>query len=76
MTYGVFLFFLAIVVIMTIFVIFCVPETKGVPVEEVDVLLMSKHWLWSRVMAGPGLPVNEDEVIQQGGAASVEKPVL
>ena len=34
---------------MTIFVILCVPETRGVPVEEVDELLVRKHWLWSKV---------------------------
>lgn len=63
MQWGVFLFFLGLVVIMSIFVFLCIPETKGVPVEEVDVILMSNHWLWGKVMAGgPGLPQHDDPI--------------
>eukprot|EP00798_Chlamydomonas_sp_ICE-L_P024848 gene24848-10505_t len=50
--WGVFLLFSGFVVLMTLFIIACVPETKGVPVEEVDVLVVKKHWLWSKVVAG------------------------
>eukprot|EP00887_Chlorella_sp_A99_P000118 scaffold16.g118.t1 len=35
MEYGVFLFFAGFVMIMTVFVFFLVPETKGVPLEEI-----------------------------------------
>jgi hypothetical protein len=37
---------------MTIFVILAVPETKGVPIEELSEVILNKHWLWSRVAAG------------------------
>jgi MFS transporter, SP family, sugar:H+ symporter len=35
MEYGIFYFFVGWVVIMTLFVMFLVPETKGVPMEEI-----------------------------------------
>lgn len=52
MKWGTFLFFAGWVVIMTIFVILCVPETKGVPIEELSEKIGNQHWLWSRVVAG------------------------
>ncbi len=76
MKWGVFLFFLGIVVIMTIFVFFCVPETKGVPVEEIDVILMRKHWLWGPMMeGGPGLPEREDSAGFAAGRISTKSVV-
>jgi hypothetical protein len=50
--WGTFLFFAGFVVLMTIFVILAVPETKGVPIEELSEVILTKHWLWSRVAAG------------------------
>ena len=52
MEYGVFFMFCGFVVLMTLFVMLFVPETKGVPVEEMDVVMLNKHWFWSRVVAG------------------------
>eukprot|EP00775_Hariotina_reticulata_P009191 gene9191-9357_t len=52
MKWGTFLFFAGFVVLMTIFVIIAVPETKGVPIEELSEVILNKHWLWSRVAAG------------------------
>lgn len=52
MKWGTFLFFAGWVVIMTIFVILCVPETKGVPIEELSEKIGNQHWLWSKVVAG------------------------
>lgn len=49
MEWGVFLFFAGWVFIMTLFVIFFVPETRGVPVEKVQVLF-AKHKIWRKVM--------------------------
>jgi MFS family permease len=51
MEFGVFVFFGAFVAAMTAFVFFFVPETKGVPIENVDVEF-SKHWFWKRFLAG------------------------
>ncbi len=46
---GVFLFFAGFVVCMTVFVVLCIPETRGVSVEDIDQLVMS-HWLWRRIV--------------------------
>ena len=51
MEFGVFLFFAAMVAIMTVFVFVLVPETKGVPLEEVYTLYC-KHRVWKKVI-GP-----------------------
>uniref|UniRef100_A0A383WEJ5 Major facilitator superfamily (MFS) profile domain-containing protein n=1 Tax=Tetradesmus obliquus TaxID=3088 RepID=A0A383WEJ5_TETOB len=53
--WGTFLFFGGFVLLMTLFVILCVPETKGVPIEELSEVIIHKHWLWSRVVAGAPL---------------------
>jgi MFS transporter, SP family, sugar:H+ symporter len=59
--FGVFLFFAGWIVVMTVFVYFFVPETKGVPIEEM-VLLWRKHWLWKRCMPSVSL---EEEVVDE-----------
>ncbi|KAI3891434.1 hypothetical protein MKX03_020716 [Papaver bracteatum] len=55
--YGIFLFFAGWIVIMTIFVWVFLPETKGVPIEEM-ILLWRKHWFWKKIM--PDIQVQED----------------
>jgi hypothetical protein len=45
----VFLFFAGFVFIMTVFVFFFVPETKGVPVERVEALF-AEHPRWVKLM--------------------------
>lgn len=57
MEWGVFLFFAGWVAIMTLFVIFFVPETRHVPVEQVQVHF-ARHKIWKKLM-GPAA----DEVI-------------
>ena len=47
--YGIFLFFASWITIMTIFVYLFLPETKGVPIEEM-ILLWRKHWFWKRIV--------------------------
>ena len=54
MTWGVFIFFAGFVIAMSIFVALCVPETRGIPVEEVYEIISKKHWLWSKVVAADG----------------------
>jgi len=51
MEWGVFLFFAGFVVLMTCFVFFLLPETKGLPIERVQAKF-AKHKLWSKLM-GP-----------------------
>ncbi|KAJ8761503.1 hypothetical protein K2173_001637 [Erythroxylum novogranatense] len=45
--FGLFLFFAFFVVVMTIFVYYFLPETKGIPIEEMGRVWKS-HWYWSR----------------------------
>ncbi|KAL5729385.1 Sugar transport protein 7 [Ranunculus cassubicifolius] len=47
--YGIFLFFAGWITIMTVFVYLFLPETNGVPIEEMR-LLWSKHWFWAKFM--------------------------
>lgn len=47
--WGIFLLFGAFAVIMTVFVALFLPETKGVPLEEVGELWRA-HWFWKRVV--------------------------
>ncbi|KAF9612918.1 hypothetical protein IFM89_004334 [Coptis chinensis] len=54
--YGIFLFFAGWIAIMTVFVYLFLPETKGVPIEEM-ILLWRKHWFWKKIM-----PPNEEEI--------------
>lgn len=48
--YGIFLFFSGWVLIMSIFVLFLVPETKNVPIEEITEKVWKQHWLWKSFM--------------------------
>lgn len=47
--FGIFLFFAGWITVMTIFVYLFLPETKGIPIEEM-ILLWRKHWFWKRIM--------------------------
>ncbi|KAM7254619.1 hypothetical protein ACFE04_003999 [Oxalis oulophora] len=47
MKFGLFLFFAFFVIVMTIFMYFFLPETKGIPIEEMN-QVWKKHWYWSR----------------------------
>ncbi|PKU67793.1 sugar transport protein MST4 [Dendrobium catenatum] len=48
MKYGIFAFFSGWVVIMSIFVLFFLPETKNVPIEEMTERVWKQHWFWKR----------------------------
>ncbi|CAN6551599.1 hypothetical protein ACFX13_012711 [Malus domestica] len=50
MKFGIFLFFSAWVLVMTIFAMFLIPETKGVPIEEMTERVWKQHWFWKRFM--------------------------
>ncbi|KAJ8759308.1 hypothetical protein K2173_006828 [Erythroxylum novogranatense] len=47
MKFGLFLFFAGFVIIMTVFIFFFLPETRNVPIEEMD-RVWKAHWFWSR----------------------------
>lgn len=45
--FGLFFFFAAFVVIMTLFIYIFLPETKNVPIEEMN-RVWKAHWFWSK----------------------------
>lgn len=47
---GIFFFFAAWIVLMGLFVLFLLPETKGVPIDEMTDRVWKKHWYWRRYM--------------------------
>ncbi|XP_043694014.1 sugar transport protein 4-like isoform X1 [Telopea speciosissima] len=47
MKFGLFLFFAAWEIVMTIFIYFFLPETKNVPIEEMN-RVWKQHWFWSK----------------------------
>ncbi|KAM1478506.1 hypothetical protein ACFX2I_025920 [Malus domestica] len=47
--FGIFLFFAGWITIMSVFVYLFLPETKGIPIEEM-ILMWRKHWFWKRIM--------------------------
>lgn len=46
--FGIFLFFSGWVLIMSFFVLFLLPETKNIPIEEMTERVWKQHWLWKR----------------------------
>ncbi|CAL9775112.1 unnamed protein product [Musa acuminata subsp. burmannicoides] len=48
--YGIFAFFSGWVVVMSVFVLFFLPETKNVPIEEMTEKVWKQHWFWKRFM--------------------------
>ncbi|KAF3336687.1 sugar transport protein 8-like protein [Carex littledalei] len=53
---GVFFFFAAWVMVMCLFVIFFLPETKNIPIDEMTDRVWKQHWFWKRFMD------DEDEI--------------
>ena len=47
MKFGLFFFFSGFVIIMTIFIHFFLPETKNVPIEEMN-QVWKQHWFWGK----------------------------
>ncbi|KAA3462504.1 sugar transport protein 11-like [Gossypium australe] len=47
MKFGLFFFFAGFVVIMTVFVYYFLPETKNVPIEEIN-QVWKQHWFWGK----------------------------
>ncbi|XP_058781952.1 sugar transport protein 5-like [Vicia villosa] len=49
--FGAFVFYAFWVAVMTLFIIFFLPETKGIPLESMYTI-WEKHWFWSRFVEG------------------------
>ncbi|XP_004298157.1 PREDICTED: sugar transport protein 13-like [Fragaria vesca subsp. vesca] len=52
--FGIFIFFSAWVLVMSVFVLFLLPETKNVPIEEMTDRVWKQHWYWRRFMDDDG----------------------
>ncbi|KAJ8434896.1 hypothetical protein Cgig2_003335 [Carnegiea gigantea] len=53
--FGLFLFFAFFVVVMSVFIYFFLPETKGVPIEEMNIV-WKRHWFWGKYIPDDDLP--------------------
>jgi MFS transporter, SP family, sugar:H+ symporter len=47
---GVFFFFAAWIIVMAIFTVFLLPETKGIPIDEMTDRVWKQHRFWKRFM--------------------------
>ncbi|KAL6185807.1 hypothetical protein ACLB2K_041930 [Fragaria x ananassa] len=52
--FGIFIFFSAWVLVISVFVLFLLPETKNVPIEEMTDRVWKQHWYWRRFMDDDG----------------------
>ncbi|XP_010276692.1 PREDICTED: sugar transport protein 14 [Nelumbo nucifera] len=50
--YGIFLLFVCLIVVMSCFIYFLLPETKQVPIEEIS-FLFQNHWFWKNIVNTP-----------------------
>ena len=49
MEWGTYIFFAFWVAVMTCYAMFFLPETKGVPIEEMA-FVWRRHWFWRRII--------------------------
>ncbi|XP_059642449.1 sugar carrier protein C-like [Cornus florida] len=61
--FGLFIFFSFWLVVMTVFIYFFLPETKGIPIEEMSGV-WSKHWYWKSFV--PPRPKELSEITKDG----------
>ncbi|KAJ0971310.1 hypothetical protein J5N97_019269 [Dioscorea zingiberensis] len=47
---DIFFFFAAWIIVMGLFVLFLLPETKGVPIDMMTEKVWKRHWYWKRFM--------------------------
>ncbi|XP_022948304.1 sugar transport protein 13-like [Cucurbita moschata] len=57
--YGIFLFFSGWVLVMSLFVMFLLPETKGVPIEEMTEKVWKQHWFWKRFISDGAVEIKD-----------------
>jgi len=68
--FGIFLFYAAWTVIMTLFVYFLLPETKNVPIEGMT-RVWKEHWFWSKMNLDYSTP--DDETVQSSDLLGRQK---
>ena len=55
----VFFFFGGIGILAVLFAIFFIPETKQVPIEEIEEVVFNHHWFWKRITHGTKAPIDQ-----------------
>lgn len=55
--YGIFLLFVCLIIIMSLFIYFLLPETKQVPIEEMH-FLWESHWFWKKIVPSSRMPMD------------------
>ncbi|PKI33747.1 hypothetical protein CRG98_045869 [Punica granatum] len=58
--FGVFIFFRSFELIMSGFMYYFLPETKGIPIDEMD-KVWKIHWYWSRFISRDDFPITGPE---------------
>ncbi|XP_030451899.1 sugar carrier protein C-like isoform X2 [Syzygium oleosum] len=71
MKFGLFLFFAFFVVVMSVYIYLFLPETKGIPIEEMGTV-WKKHWYWSGFVSDDNVP---NGGIEMGDAGQTPKRV-
>ncbi|XVF67013.1 hypothetical protein PTKIN_Ptkin10aG0086400 [Pterospermum kingtungense] len=66
MKFGLFFFFAGFVIIMTVFIYFFSPETKSVPIEEMN-QVWKQHWFWGKYIPDEAL-IGVNRKIEHGDA--------
>lgn len=67
--YGIFLFFSGWVLIMSVFVLFLLPETKNIPIEEMTERVWKQHWFWKRFMDDEPQKIDQGNGVYSNGDA-------
>ncbi|GMN46648.1 hypothetical protein TIFTF001_015837 [Ficus carica] len=67
--YGIFLFFSGWVLIMSVFVLFLLPETKNIPIEEMTERVWKQHWFWKRFMNDEPHKIDQGNGVYSNGDA-------
>ncbi|KAK6932477.1 Major facilitator, sugar transporter-like [Dillenia turbinata] len=63
--FGIFIFFASWLVVMSIFVYFFLPETKGVPIKEMTIVFKN-HWYWRKYIPDDALPHGGNGNLEMG----------
>ena len=71
--FGIFFFFAACVLAMTSFVIFFLPETNGVPLEEMSAI-WTGHWFWAAYVGNRGATFKDIEAMPNAAATADGPP--
>jgi hypothetical protein len=69
---GIFFFFAAWIVVMGIFAIFFLPETKGIPIDEMNERVWKKHWFWKRYYEDSDINKRSQEIQDKSEGESLE----